>query len=157
MQGAIGLLLYIAAMVLGSILKKMAQDRARQGAPSMPGLNEVYQVSFDEVGAEDSQQAGDFVEESVLDTAGTHLFDLTIAEGVRELQSQGVDDFGDWDDWDDEDDGIEGDRERRKIPEDSESRRLNEAMLPLGSDWAQAVLLSEIIREPRAKRAWPHR
>ena len=50
MRGTIGLLLYVAVMVLGSLLKKMAEDKARQArVPMSDDDDQVYTVTVDDV------------------------------------------------------------------------------------------------------------
>jgi hypothetical protein len=50
MRVTIGLLLYVAVMVLGSLLKKMAEDKARQArVPMSDDDDQVYTVTVDDV------------------------------------------------------------------------------------------------------------
>ncbi len=142
MRGTIGLLLYVAVMVLGSILKKMAEDKAKQVRTALPDEGDSYTVTLDDMLAGEvpaDEQMEDFaVVEAVND------FDLT-TEHDADIRQEPMENLDDWED-----------RVWEKPGDDDELiTDLGEA--PQHLSWAQAIVLSEIIREPRAKRAWPNR
>ncbi|NMB20751.1 MAG: hypothetical protein GX979_07785 [Firmicutes bacterium] len=155
MRGTIGLLLYVAVMILSSLLRKAAADRARQGRPSIDG-HDLFDVTRADGFPETLPQEGILVEEMSEELHGEDGLHLAIIENLREFQNQRMEDSegDDWEDWDDSDDDEDGGW--RQMPQESEPG-LDETMKPLGSQWADAIVLSEIIREPRAKRAWPSR
>ncbi|MCK9525874.1 MAG: hypothetical protein M0R49_08100 [Limnochordia bacterium] len=143
MRGTVGLLLYVAVMVLGSILKKMAENKAKQAPMPTFDDDEVYTVTLDDMLATDST-----VEERLEASETVTGLGLTLDERVDKSHSQDTRDAQDWDDVED--------IEWAESADDSESSS-DDVKVPLGSAWAQAIVLSEIIREPRAKRAWPSR
>ena len=139
MQGAIGLFLYVAVMILGSILKKMAEGKARQGrVPLSLDDPQVHTVTLEDML---------FDQSPVDDTSVGEIMDTTISE--VEIPSQRTpgefearDAFGDWELQDDQEEATE---------------TLVDPLVPEHPSWAQAFIFAEIIREPRAKRAWPNR
>ena len=138
MRVTIGLLLYVAVMVLGSLLKKMAEDKARQArVPMSDDDDQVYTVTVDDVLIDplprDDVSRGDSVD---LQIDGSELGEYT-----REFASRKT--FADWD----LDDGF--------VEEEPEAVAPSFVRQDFG--WDQAIVFSEILREPRVKRAWPNR
>lgn len=142
MQGLIGLLLYVAVMVLSRIMKKMAEERARQARTPAGEEGESYTVTLEEMLADESHAAQSPGDHGL----STHRMEPRIGES--ELKRKGMADFDDWDEWED----------RSRQQEKQESNDLAETQsLPRRPQWAEAIVLAEIIREPRAKRPWPSR
>ena len=142
MRGTIGLLLYVAVMVLASILKKMAEDKARQTRTLVADEGESYTVTLDDM------LAGEL---SAGESAADEGIESLIGENVdgRNQDMEDSDNRDDWDEWEWED------RETQSV---EDVTRITDPMkAPQQPSWAQAVIWSEIIREPRAKRAWPNR
>lgn len=145
MQGTIGLLLYVAVMVLASILKKMAEDKAKKTQKPVTQRGESYTVTLEDMSAEDSVQAWSAEEAPEL----VNTFDRSewaSNEGTGEFGSQDRDASAVWDeDWSGGESKHDG-----KISDVA-------AFVPRKLDLKQAIVFSEIIREPRAKRPWPGR
>ncbi len=142
MRGSIGLLLYVAVVVLGSVMKKLAEDRARQTQGPMIDEAESYTVTLENMVTEAHVPEWSNQEEADLARTSENS-GWTTNESEKEI-------FGAWDDWEDQEDWLGEVEDDGKISADAPfvSGRLN---------LKQAIIMSEIIREPRAKRAWPSR
>lgn len=144
MRGSIGLLLYVAVMVLGSILKKIAEDKNRQ-VPRTVIDDEPYTVTLDDMLAEAPAQEWNAQE------AVESLSTPVSSEGsAGEFGSQDRQFFS-------ERDGKDGDWDWRESEDDADVGSEEVAFVPRKLNLRQAIIMSEIIREPRAKRPWPGR
>lgn len=145
MRGSIGLLLYVAVMVLGSILKKIAEDKAKQAPRTVIDGDKSYTVTLDDMLTEAPAQ--EWNAQEAVELVSTPVSSEGSAGGFgsqdRQLLSYRDDEDGDRD-WDDSED-------------DAESGSVEVAFVPRKLNLKQAIIMSEIIREPRAKRPWPGR
>lgn len=122
MRGAIGLILYLAAMLLSSIVKRIADEKAKQ--------RRRMQTPTD------------------IDPYTVELEDM-LAEELEETETeQSADDVETWEEYRDDGDLVD------ELGDSNESIALER--YPRHS-WAQAVVMAEILREPRALRRWPSR
>lgn len=154
MRGTIGLLLYVAVMVLASILKKMAEDKARQTRTLVADEGESYTVTLDDMLAGELSAGESAADEGMETSTIISGFDRIIDEDVdgRNQDMEDSDNRDDWDEWD------EWEWEERETQSVEDAKRITDPMeAPQQPNWAQALVWSEIIREPRAKRAWPNR
>ena len=128
MRGAIGLILYLIVTLISGLVKKIAEENAKQRRRLQEsGGVEPYTVTLEEMLIEG---------EPVSDGQAT-----TDPESPRWHNSH--DEWAEWDDWQDNDDW-----QRSATELSSGRKRLN---------LAQAMVLSEVVREPRALRRWPNR
>lgn len=132
-SGAIGLIIYLAIMLLSGIVKMIAEQQAKQRQlqqgqePSDP-----YTVTLEDILADGESK--DALETSMSDLESEYL--------NRSTQD-------DWEEWDD------GGWERLAPEQDLSMEGLQEGEQSLSL--AQAVVMSEIVREPRSIRRWPSR
>ncbi|HHT69446.1 MAG TPA: hypothetical protein GXZ85_09365 [Firmicutes bacterium] len=144
MRGTIGLLIYVAVMVLSGILKKMAQEKVKRASAPPIGDVEAYEVTLDDMTVTEPPLV-----ESMEPSTELGGFAPASEESGGESGSRGPQDVVDWDtweeydDWDDTEDDLDASAVKR--PAYGET------------GWAHAIVLSEIIREPRVKRPWPNR
>ena len=138
MRVTIGLLLYVAVMVLGSLLKKMAEDKARQArVPKSDDDDQVYTVTVEDVLLDPLPRNDAFLG----DTSAPAPSDIELEENTREFVSMEAFADGDLDD-----DSVE-----------EEPEAVAPSLVRQDFGWDQAIVFSEILREPRVKRAWPNR
>ena len=142
MRGTTGLLLYVAVMVLASVLKKIAENKVRQGRPPVEVEGEPYTITLEDILSE-SMPAGE--SETSINASG---LEPTLDANVGESRTQEMDGFDDWNEW-----------ECQETEESVEDGGFiaDPMKTPQHPSWEQAVVFSEIIREPRAKRGWPSR
>ncbi|MDI9485463.1 MAG: hypothetical protein QM372_08390 [Bacillota bacterium] len=140
MQGLIGLLLYVAVMVLSGIMKKLAEEKARQARAPALDDGDSYTVTLAEMLAEEVPGSAD--------VQSMHASQLMSRIGESELKRHHTEAVDAWDDWEDSArPGVSDEREFAPEPQ----------ILAQSTRWEEAVVLAEIIREPRAKRPWPMR
>lgn len=141
MRGSIGLLLYVAVMVLAGILKKIAEDKARHAPRTVVDGDEPYTVTLDDMLTEAPVQ--EWNAQEAVELVSTPASSEGSAGEFGSQDRQFLSEDGDWDWRDSEDDTEDVSEEVALVP-----RKLN---------LEQAIIMSEIIREPRAKRPWPGR
>jgi hypothetical protein len=144
MRGTIGLLLYVAFMVLGSILKKMAEQKARQASPPVSVDGDPYTISLEDILLESVSHGESEYSPSEADV---ERISQTDSEGhtTKEMDGSAHRDEKEWAEWDTEESAGDGSYVKEDTPP---------FQYP---SWQQALIFSEIIREPRAKRPWPSR
>lgn len=134
MRISVGLILYILVSIIGGLIKKAAEDKS-QGQPRVKT----------QVGKH-GQSYPDTVSHEEIERALVQRFQ----EIIPEEQAQQID----------------ADAERQAVPTELETEeepkivskeRKKQRIPSLQPSLAQAVVMSEIIRQPRAKRPWPSR
>lgn len=129
--GAIGLIIYLAIMLLSGIVKMIAEQKGKQ--------RQMHQ----------GQEPGDPYTVTLEDILSDSESPDALETSMRSLESEYMEQRtqNEWEDWDD--DGWE-----RLAPEESvEELQVGEQFPSL----AQAIIMSEIVREPRSIRRWPSR
>lgn len=135
MRGILGFLIYLIMILISSLVKRAAQRSMAPGQfPGVPPQEPAV--------AELEVQAWEPVAQS--------LRELLPGEKRESEAGEGEETEQDW--WPDE----EADNSERLAAIDSE--QLEEpTLVPAYSRLVEAVIMSEIIREPRALRRWPSR
>lgn len=139
MRGAFGIIIYLIGIILPRLLKKAAQERVGQSRPLPAQWEEPPALTGDQWLLEGPSP--EFVAES---PAG---------EELAENSYEDIYEFEDWEDWE-EGEGEKWERLTPNTGEESLERWEEDHEL---SPLARAVIMAEIIREPRARRPWPKR
>ncbi len=135
MRKYMGLIIYVAIMLLVSILKRAAEQRAKRAqVPVTRDEGDIYTVTLEDMLAEESP------------VTDHHVKEFSLQNHEQSMNN----DLEDLDDLEDSDWGRAAQTEKGGYIEESSE-------LPLHPSWAQAIIFSEIIREPRSKRPWPIR
>lgn len=130
MKGSIGLIIYVVVAIISSVLKKRAQENAKQRRNLIGPENiDPYQVTLEDM-LEDRSDA----------FATVSGFDTGLEVDLEDQRDAGE---------------IQGERINR--PSENAKVAPTRRAAPQSLNLAQAILMSEIIREPRAKRPWPSR
>lgn len=134
MKGSIGLIIYVVVAIISSVLKKRAQENAKQRRNLIGPENiDPYQVTLEDM-LEDRSDA--FATVSGFDTG----LEVDLEVDLEDQRDAGE---------------IQGERINR--PSENAKVAPTRRAAPQSLNLAQAILMSEIIREPRAKRPWPSR
>lgn len=131
MHGAIGVIIYLAIMLLSGIVKLIAEQKAKlRQIQQGQDLSDPYTVTLEDILAEGESKAA-------LET--TSMNDSESEYLNRNTQ----------DDWEDDGWGSLASEQDQAI----EGFQVGEQSFSL----AQAIVMSEIVREPRSIRRWPSR
>lgn len=133
MRESTPLIIYVVVMILGSIIKRLAEEQARKRKGSVQtGEIESHDVTLEDMLRQDTD-----VGEDISPNVPYMSMDIDIEE--REEVDDG---------WDDE---------WQRAYQPNEDVQEDVGVMPRRTNWAQAIVMTEIIREPRAKRRWPAR
>lgn len=136
MRGALGLIIYVVVAIISGIIKKMAKENAKTGKVRIDTtFGESYTVTLD-----DMVKAEDLLP-STLMSSETEYEDYVYDDDHKEEAEGDLDDFA-----------LRRLQESKSVPLVSEV-----GVMPKQINLGQAILMSEIVRAPRAKRPWPSR
>ena len=137
MRGSIGLIIYVAVLIIGGVMKKMAEDKVKQAKLSRGLERSPYVVTLED------------------------MLKAAPATDTLDTPDSGLEKTGDkdWSSPRDEakDKELGTDEGRETPPSQPFVGSSPEPQMLKHPNWEQAIILSEIIREPRAKRPWPSR
>lgn len=135
MGNATPLIIYVVVMILGAIVRKIAEDRAQQKKMSTgPEESHSYDVTMENILNDEAD-----VSEGIPPTG----LEMSVDDGEDGLEELDLNEGWEDDEW-----------ERAYQPDTDDEETPN---LPARPNWAQAIVMSEIISQPRARRRWPSR